>query len=92
MGHLQKLIEENREQSQKYNDGKITTDLTMKSVLHGLQNLHLCINPLAMPEHDDDALLTLGKIKQELIKILNKTTTKEIDQIKSDNKVPISII
>uniref|UniRef100_A0A6P7GTP1 Kinetochore protein Nuf2 isoform X2 n=1 Tax=Diabrotica virgifera virgifera TaxID=50390 RepID=A0A6P7GTP1_DIAVI len=70
MDLIQQKIEENVRKSQEYLKIQAKKEEAIDNLSVELQNLYLCINPLA--ELDTDPLVTLQKIKTDIKKIFDK--------------------
>ncbi|XP_057665663.1 outer dynein arm-docking complex subunit 3 [Diorhabda carinulata] len=77
MDLIQKQIEENKKKSERYVELQLKKEEAIENLSKELQNLYLCINPLA--ELDTDPLVTLEKIKNDIKGVFDKIGTETED-------------
>lgn len=76
MEQIQNLIEEENKRSQKANAIKNIKDTTLKMIQKVVQELHICVNPLAIPE--TNILELMSQIKEDLGKVMTKIEVENI--------------
>ncbi|XP_063907238.1 uveal autoantigen with coiled-coil domains and ankyrin repeats [Zophobas morio] len=90
MEQMQTLIDVEHQRSQNLRSLKSTKDKAITTILTALQDLHLCINPLAMPK--TDILLIVSSINSDLRTVFEKIKNENIEDAVEENIVTVEAV